>query len=49
MSFFSNWNISQEKRKDMNEELRSRLKNFFEGDIRLLSSLINRDLSAWLQ
>jgi hypothetical protein len=49
MSFFFNWNIREEKREDINEELRSRLKNSFEGDIRLLSVLIDRDLSAWLQ
>ena len=49
MSFFFKWNIKQEKREDMNERLKARLKNFFEQDIRLLSKLIDRDLSTWLQ
>lgn len=49
MSLFFKWNIKQEKRKDMSEKLKGRLRNLFEDDIRLLSKLINRDLSAWLQ
>ena len=32
----------------MSERLKTSLKNFFEEDIRLLSKLIDRDLSAWL-
>ncbi len=49
MSFFFRWNIREERRGDINEKLRVRLKNLLEEDIRLLSRLINRDLSAWLQ
>jgi len=49
MSFFFKWNIKQGKREDMSERLKTSLKNFFEEDIRLLSKLIDRDLSAWLQ
>jgi hypothetical protein len=49
MSSFFKWNIKQEKRADMSKALRGRLKIFFEEDIRLLSKLIDRDLSAWLQ
>jgi len=49
MSFFFKWNIKQGKREDMSERLKTSLKNFFEEDIRLLSKLIDRDLSAWLK
>jgi len=49
MSSFFRWNIKQEKRVDMSEALRGHLKNCFEKDIRILSKLIDRDLSAWLQ
>lgn len=43
-----NWNIRFKKRGEMNEQLRNRLKNVFADDIRFLSEIINRDLSAWL-
>jgi hypothetical protein len=42
-------NVQEKQRDEMNKDLNSRLKDFFKDDIHLLSKIINRDLSAWLQ
>ena len=42
-------NIRIKRRKAINEELNLRLKQYFEDDIKLLSKLIERDLSAWME
>lgn len=42
-------NIKSAERKPMNKELSLRLKQYFEKDIKLLSQLLNRDLSHWIQ
>jgi hypothetical protein len=49
MSFLFKRNITEKKREQMNPQLRSSLKHFFENDVRLLGDLINKDLSAWLR
>jgi hypothetical protein len=41
-------NTTRAKRKEMDPALRKRLREHFEPDIRKLSALINRDLSAWM-
>jgi hypothetical protein len=48
MYILLNWNVRFRKRSEMNEQLRARLKNVFAENIKFLSEIINRDLSAWL-
>jgi hypothetical protein len=42
------WNTRMERRAPMPESLRGRLKDYFRGDVTLLSELVGEDLSTWL-
>ncbi|MBK5270179.1 MAG: sulfotransferase domain-containing protein [Bacteroidia bacterium] len=43
------WNIKVKERKKINARLDRELKEYLSGDINLLSKIIERDLSGWLQ
>lgn len=46
-AIINKWNLKERQRPELSSEIKREMLDYFEGDISLLESLLNRDLSDW--